>query len=603
MSFKFQVHLRGIIELLSKHLYSGPQVYLRELLQNGVDAIRARLTLETKHAGEITLEVLGHGKKGPPTLLFTDNGIGLTEAEIHEFLATIGQSSKRGEGDDWDQPSDFIGRFGVGLLSCFIVCEEIVVLTRSAREPAAKTLEWRGRQDGTYAIKVLERDIPPGTQVYLTCKPGSEEFFQPDKVFELVKHFGGLLPYPIKMLRGSDVRIVNDDPPPWRRRFANVKQEREAMLDYGEETFGFKCFDFIPLRSEAGKIEGVAYVLPHTPSLAGKRTHRVYLKNMLLAENAEGLLPDWAFFVKCIVNANELRPLASREGFYEDDALATARDNLGQCLRDYLLKLARDDSERLQRLVGLHYLAMKALATRDDEFFTLFIDFLPFQTSLGTMTLAEYRRDNPTIKYLANFDQFREFSGVAAAQDLCIVNGGPVYDCELLEKYGYLIPGASVEEIDPASMTQALEDLTMEEQEEVFNLVRIADLVLQPYHCGAEIKKFLPREMPTLYSTSRDGNFLRSVEQSREVADELWSSVLGNLADKRSGAMYSQLCFNYHNPLVRKLAGLTDKTLLQRSIQMLYVQALMLGHHPLQSREMALLNDGLIGLIEYCVNR
>jgi Type VI secretion, TssG/Histidine kinase-, DNA gyrase B-, and HSP90-like ATPase len=131
VSYKFQVHLRGIIELLSKHLYSGPHVYLRELLQNGVDAIRARIGAQPEHEGEITLEVLGHGRKGQPTLLFTDNGIGLTEAEIHEFLATIGQSSKRGE--DWNEPTDFIGRFGVGLLSCFIVCDEIVVLTRSAR--------------------------------------------------------------------------------------------------------------------------------------------------------------------------------------------------------------------------------------------------------------------------------------------------------------------------------------------------------------------------------------------------------------------------------------------------------------------------------------
>ncbi len=599
MSHKFQVHLRGIIELLSKHLYSGPHVYLRELLQNGVDAIRARVGVEPGHDGEITLEILGHGKKGQPTLLFTDNGIGLTEAEIHEFLATIGQSSKRG--DDWDQPSDFIGRFGVGLLSCFIVSDEIVVLTRSARDPGARTLEWRGRQDGTYSIKVLERDIPLGSQVYLTCKPGSEEFFDPDKVRELAQNFGSLLPYPIRMLQGKDVRVINEERPPWRRRFANVNDERSAMLDYGEQAFGMRCFDFIPLRSETGQVDGVAYVLPHTPSLAARNAHRVYLKNMLLAENAEGLLPDWAFFVKCVVNANDLRPLASREGFYEDDALATARDNLGQCLRDYLVKLARQDPERLRRLVGLHYLAMKALATQDDEFFTLFIDFLPFETSLGVMNLAEYRKENATVRYVSSHDQFRQISGVAAAQGMCIVNGGTVYDRELLEKYGQLFPESSVEEVDPSSLTQALEDLSLEEQEEMFNLVRVADLVLQPYRCSAEIKKFLPREVPTLYSTSREGNFLRSVEQSQEVANELWAGVLGSLVEKRSAGLFAQLCFNYHNPLVRKLATLKDRTLLQRSIQMLYVQALMLGHHPLQAREMTLLNEGLIGLIEYCV--
>ena len=104
-------------------------------------------------------------------------------------------------------------------------------------------------------------------------------------------------------------------------------------MEYGRNTFGTTFFDAIPLHSDAGKVDGIAFVLPYSPSLAHKRTHRVYLKNMLLSESAEGLLPDWAFFVKCVVNAQGLRPTASREEFYEDDALVAAREKLGDCLR------------------------------------------------------------------------------------------------------------------------------------------------------------------------------------------------------------------------------------------------------------------------------
>ena len=110
-----------------------------------------------------------------------DNGVGLTEDEIHRFLATIGESSKRGE--HWDRPTDFLGQFGIGLLSCFVVADEIVVLTRSAKADGP-TLEWRGRPDGTYTLKELGGDIPPGTQVYLTCKHGCEEHFAPERVRE-----------------------------------------------------------------------------------------------------------------------------------------------------------------------------------------------------------------------------------------------------------------------------------------------------------------------------------------------------------------------------------------------------------------------------------
>ena len=126
MDYPFKINLRGIIDLLSHHLYSGPQVFLRELLQNSVDAIRARSQYEPMHKGEIQIELVGGRSQKPTTLLCADNGIGLTEEEVHKFLATIGLTSKRDE--HWERPEDFLGQFGIGLLSCFIVSKEIVVI-------------------------------------------------------------------------------------------------------------------------------------------------------------------------------------------------------------------------------------------------------------------------------------------------------------------------------------------------------------------------------------------------------------------------------------------------------------------------------------------
>ena len=142
MDYKFQINLRGIIDLLSQHLYSGPQVYLRELLQNGVDAIQARTYLQSDHQGEISLELSAPRAPAPPTLVFMDNGVGLTEDEIHRFLATIGESSKRGE--HWDRPTDFLGQFGIGLLSCFVVSDEIVFDFPLARAEFTCEMTWDG---------------------------------------------------------------------------------------------------------------------------------------------------------------------------------------------------------------------------------------------------------------------------------------------------------------------------------------------------------------------------------------------------------------------------------------------------------------------------
>src|SRR5260370_21433439 len=173
MEYKFQVNLTGIIDLLSKHTYSSPQVFIRELLQNASDAILARSYLEPEHQGEMLIE-LSRGEDEMPVLIFRDHGIGLNEEEIHLFLATIGQTSKR---DEWFvQSNDFIGQFGIGLLSCFVVSDEVVVITRSAKDNQ-KTIEWRGRADGTYSLTVLDRQIEPGTEVRLRCKDGNEEYF------------------------------------------------------------------------------------------------------------------------------------------------------------------------------------------------------------------------------------------------------------------------------------------------------------------------------------------------------------------------------------------------------------------------------------------
>ncbi len=591
----FQVDLRGVIDLLSDHLYSGPQVYIRELLQNAVDAITARQKSEADHHGSIKLEIIKADGNRPTTLVAHDDGIGLTEEEVHQFLATIGKSTKR----EALSRDDFIGQFGIGLLSGFIVSEEIVVITRSIK-PDSKTVEWKGRADGTYSVRVLEHDFEAGTQVFLRAKPGCHDFFDPNFVRETASYFGCHLPHSIQVSAGDDRQLINDDPP-WRLDYTNRQIQRDGLLQYGKEVFETEFLDAIPIQSEAGGVEGVAFILPYTASLASKRTHRVYLKNMLLSERIDNLLPDWAFFVKCVVNANDLRPTAARESFYDDDNLAMARDTLGECLRSYLVGLAREDRERLYRIIDLHYLPIKGLAVEDDDFYRMFIDWLPFETSLGSMPLGEYCENQSVVRYVPSRDQFRQIAGVASSQSICIINSNYTYDTELIEKLPRVI-GREIEKVDVSEIAQGFQDLSLDEREKVFDFVKLANIVLQPYRCSVEVRKFNPSQLPTLYTTNDSATFLRSIEQSQEVADDLWSGVLDRISEQPAADAFAQLCLNYNNALIQKMSGLSDRQLIQRSVEMLYVQALLLGHYPLKSREMNLLNEGLLGLLEYHVD-
>ncbi|MEZ6060384.1 MAG: HSP90 family protein [Planctomycetaceae bacterium] len=589
----FQVDLRGIIDLLSDHLYSGPQVYIRELMQNAVDALTARrMNDPTFRDDQIRLEIIRPAQVGqPPTLIVTDNGIGLTEQEVHQFLATIGKSSKR----DFRR-EDFIGQFGIGLLSGFVVCEEIVVITRSVRD-GQPTLEWKGRADGTYSVRTLDHTVEPGTQVYLRAKPGCHEFLEADFVRKMARHFGRHLPVDIQVICGNQRERIHESPP-WKPGTAGDALQRDDLLEYGQNVLDQQFLDAVPLRSDTGGVQGVAFILPHTSRLQSKRGHRVYLKNMLLSETVDNLLPDWAFFVKCVVNTTGLRPTANREGFYEDETLEIARSELGTCLKRYLMRLADHDRDRLNSIIALHHLPIKALAVDDDEFFELFIDWLPFETSLGEMALGDYRRQHSGIRYVRSRDQFRQISSVTAAQKLCIIDAAYTYDAELLEKLAALHPEVSVELVDVSELAQEFEDLTLDERESIFDFIKLANVVLQPFQCSVDIRRFRPDSLPALYTVNDEASFLRSVEQSKEGADDLWSGLLDNISQSQTNHAQALLCLNFRNPLIGRLSQLRNRELLKRAVEMLYVQSLLMGHYPLKPREMTLLNDGLLGLIE-----
>ena len=441
----FQVNLQGIIDLLANHLYSSPSVFVRELLQNAADALSARRSLLPTHVGRVRVS-LSTSDEGRPQLAFCDDGIGLTEAETHRFLSTLGESSKRDELEAFRD--DFIGQFGIGLLSCFVVSEEILMTSRSAREPGAPAVEWRARADGTYTVRPVEGEIPCGTTVHLSCRQGCEEWFRAQKLEELLIHFGALLPVPIAFESdGVLERVLNSEPPPWRHEL-DGQALRDACLGFGQRLFQRAFFDAIPLRLPKLGLEGVALVLPESSVAPKRNDHRVYVKHMYLADTCENLLPDWAFFVSCVVDSSRLRPTASRESFYEDAQLEAARAALGESIRAYLLRLEREDRLRLQHFIELHERPLKALAAQDPELLAVFADWLPFETSLGPMSFGAFRQQVDPVRYLPTVDAFRQISQVAAAQGLHVINGGYAFDSEVLEALRALLPEARIQRVE-----------------------------------------------------------------------------------------------------------------------------------------------------------
>ncbi|MFE9740009.1 HSP90 family protein [Streptomyces sp. NPDC006477] len=609
----FQVDLRGLVDLLSHHLYSSPRVYLRELLQNAVDALTARHRLEP----EVSADAFGIRLHADGSVVrVEDDGVGLTEADVHTFLATIGRSSKRAAGGSPDEPvrgwgrieeqrGDFIGQFGIGLLSCFLVADEIHVLSRSARTPDAPAVEWRGRGDGSYTVRTLPASARPrpGTTVTLTPRADADEWTRPVKVHALARHFGSLLRHPVTFSDGTggpDVP-VNPEPAPWARTFPTPGSRSRALAAYGEKVFGFTPLDTIELDLPAVGLKGIACVLPEAVPAGRRHGHRVHVKGMLLSEQAEEILPEWAFFVRCVIDAESLRPTASRESLYEDATLAAVRDALAERLRAWISRAAASDPDLLARFLQTHHLAVKSLAVHDDEILRMLLPWLPFETTDGHTTLDEFARTHRTVLVTSSVEEFRQVAAIASAAGLGVVNGGYTYDRELVHRLPEVRPEVNVADLDPATLTAHLDPVDRETELAAAAYLARARDALAVFDCDVALRTFQPASAPALLVDSREARHERTRSQlAREQEGGLWGDILGAL---RQEAPRAQLILNQLNPLVRTAVAIDEPELARTSAEALYGQAALLSRRPLRPAESSLINRSFLDLLAHALRK
>ncbi len=576
-SFRFQVNLGGMLDILSNHLYRSPDVFLRELLQNGADAITLRQKRQPGWTGGRITVSLEPGKR----MVFRDNGAGLDQEEIHRFLAVIGQSSKTLLEADGTMPEDYIGRFGIGLLSCFMVSDSIVIETQPAAGGQAHV--WTGYPDGTYTLEPVEVGLA-GTAVTLTAKKGAEGYFYRKSVERLVRYYGLALPVP--------VRLAGEEEPMNRVPGDFSSLSRGRLLDFGSRLFDEEFLDVIPISTP--HLSGAAFVLPYRTDPSAKGGHRIYLKQMLLTEQGDTLMPPWAFFLRCFLNTRGLRPTASREDFYEDQQLDAARQEFAGAVRDYLERLSQEEPERLRQLVEVHSQAIKSMAVWDDGLFRLFIDYLTFETSEGSLTGRGLKRAGAGT-WVGSVPRFQQLKPVFLAQGRLLICTGYVYDEELVTKMAryFSLPFSPLGEDE---MDLVLEGPSLEEKQKAFDLLRMADRVLAPMDCQGEARRFLPSDLPALYTLNENSRFLRQMEAAQGV-DSFFSDALSSMLAGPGAEMLGTLYLNLNNRLVRELMTAGDRERVESAIELLYVQALLAGGHPLRGGELRLMNQAIMALV------
>lgn len=547
-SYSTEVNLNGLIEVLSKHLYSTPVVAVRELVQNGHDAIVRRRIEQPDAPKDNAIRVVADVAKS--TITITDTGAGLTESEIHGFLATVGVGYTRMLRQQ-DDNTGLIGMFGLGFLSAFVLAKEVTVLTTSWQTPDQS---WKYHStDGQKYTVTPHQSSETGTQVILTLKEEYSHLASNNLLNRVLSRYCILLHEPVYV--GDASEPVNKLQPPWREvapegvtmHRALVQRKNLAFAAQFESSFEPICT--IPV-VPAGMSDAVGILWIQDGATYGTSDNRnlsLFLRGMLLDDEARELLPPWAGFIGGVIESSKLTPTASREDLQRDETWVAVQEALKEALISGLSDLAQNQPEIWRRVLMRHNEALLGAALCDDRLFDLLKDRLQVPTSKGALLAKDLRVNNSIHILLSRDGGFEEMLFHILQRP--VARGDRYAVVPFLRRWALLYH------------CRIIEVGTQTGNEQLFSLAELPEeqvAYLEEHLCDGEqliISRFEPAVLPLVVTPDREAELKQILEQ--DDADKRISTAALMLARQFTSQIQksktSSLYINLNNPCVMQL--------------------------------------------------
>jgi molecular chaperone HtpG len=550
----FQVEFAGILPILSESIYTaGPEVFVRELMQNGHDAITARVLEEPGFSGgRIAIEV-SPADDGGQSVMIEDNGVGLTLDECRRALSTIAFSTKRMETGSNDA-SPFVGRFGIGLLSGFLVADEITVISR--RAGADETVLWKGCIDGTYSVRIAaEAMAEPGTRVYLRLRPEASIEFDAGEIFEIARKYGRYLPHPIDFRSPHRSALVNDEEPLWAEADGGWE-----LLERGGEIFEVPMLSAFVFESKGAGAKGVAFIQAESCHPTAESVHVAFIKNMLVSDRALDLEPPKAPFLRLVVNSDLLRPNAGRDAVMANDPrLPQLRRDVELALKVHLEALRREQPALCAEVIVGQFRCFGELAAKDGFYLPFLVDFLPVETTLGLMTLSEaFRRHSNRIEYVTDGTEFQRILAKARGEGDCIARVETEAAHRLMELIGSASGSRKVQRIFADEYLARFAHHAGDPSARERLLLELLEKELAPENC-----------VGSFYETDEPNETARLEMGTKESLERYL------LSDTNSGASKHLLLNRQHAIISQLVDGAADPELVRTWVRILYQLALL----------------------------
>ncbi|MFN7202104.1 MAG: molecular chaperone HtpG [Aphanizomenon sp.] len=341
------IHTDNIFPIIKKSLYSDHQIFLRELVSNGVDAIQ-KLNMVSR-AGEYNGEI-GEPEitisidKDNKTLSITDNGIGMTAEEVKKYINQVAFSSaeefiQKYEGKA-DQP--IIGHFGLGFYSSFMVAKQVEIDTLSYQE-GAQAVRWTCDGSPKFVLDESQR-TSRGTTIILTLEGEEEEFLEPARIRNLVKTYCDFMPVPIKM----DGESLNKQKAAWRDSPSSLTQEE--YLEFYRYLYPFQEEPLLWVHLNTDYpfvINGILYFPKMRPDVdVTKGQIKLFCNQVFVSDNCEEIIPQFLMPMRGVIDSTDIPLNVSRSALQGDRTIKRIGDYIAKKVGDRLKELYRDNREQ-----------------------------------------------------------------------------------------------------------------------------------------------------------------------------------------------------------------------------------------------------------------
>lgn len=418
------IDAQNIMPVIKRWLYSDKDIFLREVVSNGCDAItKYRMT---NPDDESEMSVMVTVDKENKTLTISDTGIGMTEDEVKRYINQVAFSGasefmKKFEGDE--KKGDIIGHFGLGFYSVFMVSENVEIETLSCQE-GAEPVHWESKDGMDFAISEGHRTAH-GTSIILNISDEEKEFLELYRVREVLTRYCGYMAYPIYLMdanakpveREEEIpgetnedgtpkkrkvvdepkpSLINDTKPLWLKKPSEC--EDKEYIDFYHKMFGWEdplfwvhlnvdypfnlkgILYFPKLRNDFGKYEGQV---------------KLFAGQVFVADNVKEVIPEFLTLLKGVIDCPDLPLNVSRSFLQNDGTVKKLSAHITKKVADKLCGLFNTERETYQKYWDDIAPFVKFGAMRDQKFYEQVKKAILYKTTDGCyLTLEEYKTAN-----------------------------------------------------------------------------------------------------------------------------------------------------------------------------------------------------------------